>query len=110
MFPSLEIAVCRRSVDARSHCRSLLTRYSGVVRLTWSQRADKVKHSKEPANYPRAWPTLRDAHLEKEAVMLRIIAAMLAIAVMAGCNTMAGVGKDVKSVGDSLENSAEKHK
>ena len=41
---------------------------------------------------------------------LKIIAAMLAIAVMAGCNTMAGAGKDVQSVGDSLENSAEKHK
>lgn len=41
---------------------------------------------------------------------LKIIAAMLAIAVMAGCNTMAGAGKDVQSVGNSLENSAEKNK
>lgn len=47
---------------------------------------------------------------QKEAVMLRIIAALLAIAVMAGCNTMAGAGKDVQSVGSSLENSAEKNK
>jgi predicted small secreted protein len=47
----------------------------------------------------------------KEAVMyVKIIAAMLAIAVMAGCNTMAGAGKDVQSVGSSLENSAEKNK
>jgi predicted small secreted protein len=42
---------------------------------------------------------------------LKIIAAMFAIAVMAaGCNTMEGAGKDVKSVGTSLENSADKHK
>ena len=39
---------------------------------------------------------------------LKIIAAILAIAVMAGCNTMSGAGKDVQSVGTSLENSAEK--
>jgi predicted small secreted protein len=42
--------------------------------------------------------------------MLRIIAALLVIAVMAGCNTMSGAGKDVQSVGTSLENSAEKNK
>jgi len=44
---------------------------------------------------------------------LRIIAAMLtvlAMAVMSGCNTMEGVGKDVKSVGQSLESSADKNK
>jgi entericidin B len=41
---------------------------------------------------------------------LKILAAMFAIAVMAGCNTMEGAGKDVKSVGQSLENSADKHK
>ena len=46
-----------------------------------------------------------------EAVMyLKLLAAMLAIAFMAGCNTMEGAGKDVKSVGTSLENSADKHK
>ena len=38
---------------------------------------------------------------------LKIVAAMLAIAFMAGCNTMAGAGKDVQSVGTSPENSAE---
>jgi entericidin B len=49
--------------------------------------------------------------LFEEAVMyLKILAAMFAIAVMAGCNTMEGAGKDVKSVGQSLENSADKHK
>jgi len=41
---------------------------------------------------------------------LKIIATMLAIAFMAGCNTMEGAGKDVKSVGQSIENSADKHK
>jgi entericidin A len=48
--------------------------------------------------------------VEPTVMYLKIIAAMLAIGVMAGCNTMAGAGKDVQSVGDSLENSAEKHK
>ena len=41
---------------------------------------------------------------------LKLIAAVLALAFMAGCNTMSGVGKDVKSVGTSMENSAEKNK
>lgn len=41
---------------------------------------------------------------------MRIIAAALAIAFIAGCNTMEGAGKDIKSTGQSLENSANKHK
>ena len=41
---------------------------------------------------------------------LKLIAAVLALAFMAGCNTMAGAGKDVQKAGESLENSAEKHK
>lgn len=42
---------------------------------------------------------------------LKLLAALLAVAfVTAGCNTMEGAGKDVKSVGESLENSADKHK
>jgi predicted small secreted protein len=61
--------------------------------------------------FPELFSARFDGLFSKEAVMyLKIIAATLAIAVMAGCNTMAGAGKDVKSVGDSLENSAEKHK
>ena len=43
--------------------------------------------------------------------IIRIVAAMLTIVFMAaGCNTMEGAGKDVKSVGQSIENSADKHK
>jgi len=41
---------------------------------------------------------------------IRIIAAALAIAFIAGCNTMEGAGKDIKSTGQSIENSADKHK
>jgi predicted small secreted protein len=41
---------------------------------------------------------------------MRLVAAVLALAAMAGCNTMAGAGKDVQKAGESLENSAEKHK
>jgi predicted small secreted protein len=41
----------------------------------------------------------------------QIIAAMLVIVFMAaGCNTMEGAGKDVKSVGQSIQDSADKHK
>jgi len=47
----------------------------------------------------------------KEIIMyLRIIAVALAVAFMAGCNTMEGAGKDIKQGGESLENSAQKHK
>ena len=41
---------------------------------------------------------------------MKIIAAALAIAFIAGCNTMEGAGKDIKATGQSLENSADKHK
>jgi predicted small secreted protein len=41
---------------------------------------------------------------------VELVAAVLALAVMAGCNTMAGAGKDVQKAGESLENSADKHK
>jgi entericidin B len=43
--------------------------------------------------------------------LTKIVAAVLAVAFMTtGCNTMSGAGKDVQSVGQSLENSADKHK
>jgi entericidin B len=47
----------------------------------------------------------------KETIMyLRIIAVAWAVAFMAGCNTMEGAGKDIKKGGESIEQSAEKHK
>jgi predicted small secreted protein len=58
-----------------------------------------------PVNRPRC-----GYFLEESVMYLKLLAAMLAITFMAGCNTMSGVGKDVESVGNSLENSAEKHK
>jgi len=69
---------------------------------------------------PVPWPLPAAAELPfarfgglfvEEAVMyLKLIAAVLSLAFVAGCNTMAGAGKDVQSVGESLENSAQKHK
>ena len=53
------------------------------------------------------------ATTEKEKIMKRKLAAVLLIACiagLAGCNTMAGAGKDIQQGGESLENSAEKHK
>ena len=41
---------------------------------------------------------------------LRIVAAVIALAFVAGCNTMEGAGKDIQKGGESLENSAQKHK
>jgi predicted small secreted protein len=51
--------------------------------------------------------------IEKEKIMLKKLAAVLLIACfagLAGCNTMAGAGKDIQKGGENLENSAEKHK
>ena len=51
--------------------------------------------------------------MEKEKIMLEKLAAVLLIACfagLAGCNTMAGAGKDIQKGGENLENSAEKHK
>ncbi len=46
--------------------------------------------------------------------MLRILASLSLIfavaAAVAGCNTVAGVGKDVKAGGQAIENAADKSK
>ena len=38
------------------------------------------------------------------------LAAMLSTVLLMGCNTVAGVGKDVSKAGDALERTAEKAK
>ncbi|MFT3756527.1 MAG: entericidin A/B family lipoprotein [Pseudoxanthomonas sp.] len=40
------------------------------------------------------------------SAVLMLFLAML----VAGCNTMAGVGKDVQKAGEKVEDSADKHK
>jgi entericidin B len=43
--------------------------------------------------------------------MKKVIALILGAAfILAGCNTMAGVGEDTQAAGKKLENSAEKNK
>jgi entericidin B len=43
--------------------------------------------------------------------MKKVIALILGAAfVLAGCNTMAGIGEDTQAAGKKLENSAEKNK
>lgn len=42
--------------------------------------------------------------------MFRTLIALALIAVFAGCNTMAGAGKDVQRGGEKLENAAERNK
>jgi entericidin B len=48
----------------------------------------------------------------KELNMNRIIALLLAasFALLAGCNTVEGAGKDVKATGQAVENAADKAK
>jgi predicted small secreted protein len=43
--------------------------------------------------------------MKKTALILLIVFCM---AVLAGCNTMQGLGKDIKSVGEKLESAADK--
>lgn len=40
--------------------------------------------------------------------MRKIFALMIAALVLAGCNTVQGVGKDVKKVGEAVENVGKK--
>lgn len=44
------------------------------------------------------------------ASMTTILAALFLIALQAGCNTTAGVGKDVAAVGDAVTDTAEENK
>ncbi len=38
--------------------------------------------------------------------MIRMIAAMCALALLAGCNTVEGIGKDLKDTGRAIERAA----
>ncbi len=40
--------------------------------------------------------------------MKRLFAWLAMLAMLAGCNTIAGVGKDISNAGDSIENAAKK--
>jgi predicted small secreted protein len=40
--------------------------------------------------------------------MKKFVALMVALFVLAGCNTVQGFGKDVKKVGEKIEGSAQK--
>jgi predicted small secreted protein len=43
--------------------------------------------------------------------MKKLIAALIGgMFILAGCNTMAGIGQDTQAAGKSLERSADKHK
>lgn len=44
----------------------------------------------------------------KQAVLA--VLAILCIAVLAGCNTVGGIGKDIKSGGDAIEKASGTHK
>ena len=42
--------------------------------------------------------------------MTRILLAMAVAFALAGCNTVEGLGKDIKKGGEKIEKAAEKHK
>jgi predicted small secreted protein len=42
--------------------------------------------------------------------MKKFLAALIGLFILAGCNTMAGIGEDTQAAGKKLENSAEKNK
>jgi predicted small secreted protein len=42
--------------------------------------------------------------------MKKVIAALIGMFILAGCNTMAGVGQDTQAAGKSLERSADRNK
>ena len=42
--------------------------------------------------------------------MKKLIAAMIGVMFLAGCNTMSGLGQDTQAAGKKLENSADNHK
>jgi len=42
--------------------------------------------------------------------MIRILFAVLAVVALSGCNTIEGVGKDIKKGGEAIEKAAEKNK
>ena len=42
--------------------------------------------------------------------MKKFLAALIGMYILAGCNTMAGVGEDTQAAGKKLETSAEKNK
>ncbi len=43
-------------------------------------------------------------------MLKRLFLAVLAIATLAACNTMEGLGKDVQKAGQKIEKAAERHK
>jgi len=40
--------------------------------------------------------------------MKRLFSLFAALVLLAGCNTIAGMGKDISNAGDSIENAAKK--
>ncbi len=40
--------------------------------------------------------------------MNKLLACLAVLALLGGCNTIAGMGKDISNAGDSIENAAKK--
>ena len=57
-----------------------------------------------------AMASRRSIHTTPEVSMKKFLAALIGLFILAGCNTMAGIGEDTQAAGKKLENSAEKNK
>jgi predicted small secreted protein len=44
----------------------------------------------------------------KESPMNKLLALCAALALLAGCSTMEGIGKDISKAGDAIESAAKK--
>jgi predicted small secreted protein len=72
-----------------------------------------------PGNHPGTRVAAHRSHVARrcathhdrgDSTMKRLIWAVLAAAVLAGCNTMHGLGEDIERGGEKLQNSADKKK
>ncbi len=44
------------------------------------------------------------------SMLTRMFGVLLAVVALAGCNTMEGLGKDIKKGGEKIEKAADRHK
>ena len=57
-----------------------------------------------------AWRIVTPQFTDWRHTMKKLIAAMIGVMFLAGCNTMSGLGQDTQAAGKKLENSADNHK
>jgi predicted small secreted protein len=69
-----------------------------------------VASERELREHPLLQPACHKPLTGKETHMFRTIIAVALIAFFAGCNTMAGAGKDIERGGEKIQGSAERNR